>query len=378
MTAMASIRERRRTDGTVGYCVLWRHAGRQTSLTFDTVLLAEQAQRLIEATGADPDHVTEILLSRADTLPTVADAVMAHVAELTGVTDRTRADYLRDAERHIYPTLGALPVAAVDKTVAADWVNRLDKSELADKTIANQHALLSAALTFAVEKGWATANPCRGMRLPRRDHGDDEMVFLEQDEWELLRSEIPIRWQPLYDFLAGTGCRWGEAVGLDIRNTYPKATPPVVRILEVDRQTPQGRQKGPPKTRRGRRTAVMSQRAADAVLPLTEGRPPDARLFVSRRGGAMPRSHYGQVWQPAVARAQDPERHGDRALRKRPRIHDIRHSYASWMIAQGVDPLALSRQLGHKSITTTYNLYGHLMNEQQLRLYQAATKALGD
>lgn len=60
------------------------------------------------------------------------------------------------------------------------------------------------------------------------------------------------------------------------------------------------------------------------------------------------------VWTPAVKRARD------NGLRKKPRIHDLRHTCASWLIQAGRPLPAVQQQLGHESITTTVGVYGHL------------------
>jgi len=53
------------------------------------------------------------------------------------------------------------------------------------------------------------------------------------------------------------------------------------------------------------------------------------------------------VWDSAIARAEA------KGLTKRPRIHDLRHSSASWLLQSGLDIYNLQRYLGHESITTT-------------------------
>ncbi|WP_332108264.1 tyrosine-type recombinase/integrase [Mycobacterium branderi] len=58
------------------------------------------------------------------------------------------------------------------------------------------------------------------------------------------------------------------------------------------------------------------------------------------------------MWWPAVERAQ--------LAPPRPRIHDLRHTCASWMITAGVPLPVIQRHLGHESIKTTIDLYGHL------------------
>ncbi len=64
-------------------------------------------------------------------------------------------------------------------------------------------------------------------------------------------------------------------------------------------------------------------------------------------------------------------------LTKRPRVHDLRHTHASWMIAAGADLFVLQRRLGHESITTTTETCAHLMPDQQRAAADAAGRALG-
>jgi integrase len=380
---VASIRERPRSDGTVAYVVLWRTGGRgspQPQLTFDDRPAAERARHIIELTRADPERIAELLAASTPDR-TVRDAVHIHVEALTGVSSRTRADYLRDSRRYIEPVLGALPVTALDRDTAAGWLNRLDGwvPRISDKTIANLHGLLSAAMGSAAERGWVERNPCRGLRLPARDYGDEQMVILTHAEWTLLLGEIPPYWQPLYTFLAGTGVRWAEAAGLTVAHLDLDAEQPAVRIVQSDKRGApgSGRRLGSPKSRRSRRTVTLPEPVAVALAPVVAGRGPAERVFTTRRGGPLNRSHYGQVWQPAVARARDPDRHGAAALARGPRIHDLRHSHASWLLAAGVDLLTVSRRLGHESITTTADRYGHLLPESQRRAAEAAARALG-
>ena len=50
---------------------------------------------------------------------------------------------------------------------------------------------------------------------------------------------------------------------------------------------------------------------------------------------------------------------------KKIRVHDLRHSHASYLINQGVEPLLIKERLGHKDIRITLNTYGHLYPNQQ-------------
>ncbi len=73
--------------------------------------------------------------------------------------------------------------------------------------------------------------------------------------------------------------------------------------------------------------------------------------FGTRTGTPMRRSNFRrQVWAPAVARSGLPT-----ALR----FHDLRHSYATWLVSDGVPINVVSRLMGHEQISTTLNRYTH-------------------
>lgn len=87
-------------------------------------------------------------------------------------------------------------------------------------------------------------------------------------------------------------------------------------------------------------------------------------LFTNRAEGYVRAQGFTRrVWAPAVKRA---------ALGKTPRIHDLRHTCASWMIAENVPLAVVQHHLGHESIETTVGTYGHL----DRRSAQAAANAI--
>lgn len=84
--------------------------------------------------------------------------------------------------------------------------------------------------------------------------------------------------------------------------------------------------------------------------------------------GTLPRRDYfnREIWRPAISAAQLPE---DTTS------HDLRHTFASTALAEGVPISEVSRWFGHKSITTTVDLYGHLVPEASGRARDALDKA---
>ena len=124
---MASVRERRRSDGTRSFAVLWRDpdTGRQTSLTYDDERDARVARELIEAAGGRADEAARIAEAVRKPGPTVLEAIGEHIDLLTGVGADTRSHYRGQLASHIAPVLGGLSVSAVTYRHVAGWVRTL-------------------------------------------------------------------------------------------------------------------------------------------------------------------------------------------------------------------------------------------------------------
>jgi len=72
-------------------------------------------------------------------------------------------------------------------------------------------------------------------------------------------------------------------------------------------------------------------------------------VFVNSVGGPVGRTSFRtRVWKPALRRAGLPE-----ALR----FHDLRHSYATWLVTEGVPPNVVQKIMGHEDVTTTLGIY---------------------
>jgi integrase len=81
---------------------------------------------------------------------------------------------------------------------------------------------------------------------------------------------------------------------------------------------------------------------------------PDALIFTSTTGNPLYRgTFWPSVWKPAVKKA------GLEGLR----VHDLRHTYVSLMIAAGANPKEVSTWAGHSSVSFTLDRYGHLYDE---------------
>jgi integrase len=341
-------------------------------------------RRVIEANGGDLNAALAVMAASKRQSPTVAAVVAEHISLLTGVAPGQQTRYRSQLRDHLGGRLGSTPIELVGLRDIAGWLHEMQAKGLAPKTIANVHGLLSSAMKTAIRLGYRTDNPCHGVKLPKGTAASDEMCLLTSAEVGLIVSQLTPRYRPLVRFLVGTGLRWGEATALQVGDVVLDGAAPSVRVVRAWKRGEDGRPYlGPPKTKRSRRTVSLPDALVDELRPLVTGRGGDEFLFVNALGGpVLHATFWPKHWAKAIERAQHPVAPDGKPdptaprLTKSPRIHDLRHSHASWLIAQGTDLFVVQRRLGHESITTTMDRYSHLLPEQQLSAAAAAGRAL--
>ena len=203
-------------------------------------------------------------------------------------------------------------------------------------------------------------NPAAGQKLP--DTVRQEIVALSPHEFARLLDAVPEYWRPLVEFLVASGARWGEATAL--RPADVNRADGTVRISRAWKRTYEaggiGYEIGVPKTKRSIRTINVAKETLDKLDYSGE-------FLFSNRAGRPVRGNgfHDRVWSPAVERVW-PSRDADgnpipkEKLPFRPRIHDLRHSCATWMVLAGVPLPVVQAHLGHESINTTISLYSHM------------------
>ncbi|WP_423487936.1 tyrosine-type recombinase/integrase [Mycobacteroides sp. PCS013] len=360
---MASIRTRSLKSGEC-WDVLYRIGGRQFSLTFESPGAAEAFRTLVDAHGAERAlQMHNIALPEPRSGMTVGKWVTHHIEHLTGVDQRTVQDYLGYLKNDIEPAFGAMPLEALSREDVSLWVQSLGDKHAA-KTVANKHGFLSAALATAVAAGKIASNPADRTRLPRGI--GHEMVFLTKSEFAHLNEQVTEPWRPLPEFLVTSGARWGEVSALKPSDVDRDAG--TVRITRAWRRDNHGYRIGPPKTKRSVRTINVPGSVLEKLDYSGEWLFTNPGRGRRAEGGPVRAVNFrANVWTPAVERAE---------LDPRPRIHDMRHTCASWLIAAGVPLPVIQRHLGHESITTTVNTYGHLDRSSMRAAAEAMEKAL--
>jgi integrase len=403
---MASIVERPKKTGGITYQVKWRLGGHPPVQTenFADPDAAETFKQLVNLHGQQwpPGWVRGQGFVDEPQSPDDApllDYAHRYVDRLTGIDDRTREDYRREIRLHFAlihhtqasGTVVPATIANVTSDDVADWVRLEEKGEEepadgrprrpADpKSIRNRHGLLFCVMQAAVDskrQQLRTDNPCKGTRLPRvDDHVEEEMCFLERDEYARVAAEITDPAARLVaDWLVGTGMRWGEASALQVRDCNLTAVRPFVDVHRAWKKAKAGSVEsfflGPPKTKKARRRIFLTPDQADVVRQQVAGMMPETFVFRAAQGGHWRHSNfYHRKWQPAVRAAVA------KGLPKRPRIHDLRHTHVAWLINGRIPLPAIQLRLGHESIQTTIDRYGHLVDEMADEVLAAVAAAM--
>jgi integrase len=278
--------------------------------------------------------------------------------QLSGIEPQTRAEYLRICELSLFPTLGDYPINGIDADDVGQWLawqeaqpsRRNPGSHVAAKTVKNRHAVLSEILASAGRK-YNMTNPARGARIKKGVR--EEPVFLTMDEYDAIMDASAVRWRPLFAFLVGSQLRLSEARALTWSDINRNGNPPTVRVSKAWKDNPDGpEQLGPPKSPKSRRTVSLWPALVNQL-------PPSKGLIFAHptSSGPIPKGTIWKAWTAAVRRS---------GIGQSPRLHDLRHTGASWLIADGTPLPWIQARLGHEKITTTVDTYGHLVPEAHL------------
>jgi integrase len=286
------------------------------------------------------------------------------------VTINTASNYKSVADNHIIPTLGKkrlglLTTNDVDRLIA----KKMD-SGLSVSTVQRIRSVLAQAIDQAMRWGWVNRNVATLARAPKMQRTEGRSLTPEQAR-HLLETLRGHRHEALYALMLSTGLRRGEALGLkwfDLDETKG--------LLYVRRQLK--REGGvlvvaDTKTSRSRRsinlpppmqTALQAHRARQDAEHKVLGRAwtNSGFIFTSAVGTPFDPRNLHREFKTICLDAGLGDWHP----------HELRHSAASLMLAQGVKLQVVSEVLGHASIRMTADVYGHILDPDR----QAAADAM--
>jgi integrase len=249
---------------------------------------------------------------------------------------------------HLLPAFGDMPLGAIEPIDVQKFVAKL-ANRRAPATVVLAYQLLARIMAAAVDSGYISRSPCRGVKLPRVERV--EMRFLSAPQLEELAEAVPPSYRALVLTTGYTGLRWGEVAGLKReRLNLLKGT---LEVAEVLTEVRGALAFGDPKTKSSRRVLTVPRFLADELQGHLENHSTHPELvFAGPEGGSLRRNNFRRrVGLPALAQV------GLEGLR----FHDLRHTAAGILIAQNVHPKVIQSRLGHSSIRVTFDTYGQLL-----------------
>lgn len=288
--------------------------------------------------------------------------------EQRGVKHSTIVRY-KELTGRIYPQIGHIKL----KELRADHLNDLYTllgqdggskrgGKLSPNTILKYHRLISTVLEQAVKEGLVPFNVAARATLPKAEHKD--VNYFQPEQVAAIREALeqePMKWKTLVHLLLITGARRGEVLGLK----WDKVDFEGNRIFICNNilyRADVGIYESSPKTERSRRYVALPTETmqllrryrawqAEERLRLGEYYQNQGFVFAQDNGNPM---HPDSVtnWLKKFSHRHD-----------LPHInpHAFRHTMASMLYFNGVDSVSISKRLGHAQVSTTANIYAHVL-----------------
>ena len=373
---------------------------------------AEAAKNLAEAKrhSVTDDEVYKAILDieepapAAKETPTFAEWFETWQESKNDVEDSTIKEYLRLMRSRVIPELGPIRLADLEANPEIIWsfYGRLAK-ELMPAGVRKVHVVVHQILGAAVPQHMAS-NPAekpkgkRSTGLPKvKRH---KACYLMPEEADALWAAADPQIKDFIKVAFGTGLRLGELLGMRVCDLKLDTRKPVVVVEQTFKKDGTF---GGPKSDRSERSVTISRTLVKILKARCADKRPHELIFPSPEGLAWDQNNLRRrYWKPAVTKASrcakhpptkmikcgrggkqeklDPNAVSECACKTRlhqaPRIHDTRHSHVSWLIDAGWDPYTIQHRIGHESIKTTYDVYGHLFSRGSTEELDALDKML--
>ncbi len=317
--------------------------------------LDEQTAGLVTGQWADPQAGRESVRSYGERW--LARQVLA---------PSTEATYEIVLRNHVFPTIGEMPMNAVNR---ADLQTLVKEWQLTAAPSTAQARYLVTAIMFraAVKDRVLPTSPCIDIKLPKIPP-KSSLVPISTQTVLSLREAIAPRYRLFVTLAAGAGMRRGEILGLTLdRVAVDFAT------IRVDRQLSRASRTGNPvfampKTPSSTRTIPIGQVVLDEIREHVRdfGHHESGLLLTTDVGNFVGTSTIHNAWRIAARKV------GTDAT-----PHDLRHYFASAQIRGGQSIKVLQALLGHKSAVETWDTYGHLMGDEDTRSRAIVDDLLG-
>lgn len=267
-------------------------------------------------------------------------------------------------EKYLMPQWETTPLAEISRFDVKLWATALGK-DLAPASVQRILYLFSASINAAIDAELLVTNPAFRIKIAKGETSSER--YLTHHEFEVVLEQMPTQFdRTLASVLTGTGVRWGEGVGLHLKRIdFDRGTFRIAEVWDDD----MGCLKPWPKGKKIRTipvpewvleeiVALVGERRTGLVFEKSTGKPPSASNWRAR------------VWAPALAATAKLDSTPPVPGVGHVRVHDLRHTCASWLIQDGWSLAEVGAHLGHRSPQTT-QIYAHLLPADRGRVTSA-------
>ncbi|MAT06258.1 MAG: hypothetical protein CL424_14565 [Acidimicrobiaceae bacterium] len=337
--------------------------GRRRKVTGKTQAeVNERAEALRRNAELGPGLPAEMTVSR------YLEHWIAQVLPLTDLAQTTREQYERMARLYIIPIIGRRRLDQLAPADVRTMLSRLSEQGLSPATLRQARSVLSRALRTAEADGLVTRNAARLVDGVRQANKEGR-TLTPAEARTLLSAAHGHEYEALVYVLLSLGLRKGEALGLSWSDIDFDSTPAKLTVRRALKKDNRDRTYlDTPKTTRSRRTIHLPGSLVDVLRQHRKRQAAERLAFGEGWGGRF--ADEDLVFTTSIGTALDPNRVNrqvqqiaqDAGLGKWT-PHELRHSAASLLIAQGVPLKTISEMLGHSSIRVTADVYGHLLDD---------------
>ena len=333
------------------YVVVYRgHDGRQHKHSARTLAEARTFKATTVADKARGELIAPTRVTVAAYFDEWIDSYTGRTAR--GIREQTKTHYADQMRLHVLPALGHMRLTDLGPRDLKRLAESLRSKGLSENSVRLALAPCKALLADAFEDELIRRNPAAGVGFakPRAKDDADEGVkvkALSEAELRSLLAELPDGSRLLFEFLAVTGLRIGEALGLQWQHLDLGRG----RVL-VRRRWYRGTFAAP-KSRYGRRDVPIRPEMAQRLWALRKeaGGGDDDLVFPSASGSPLNDSNLYRVFRPAAARAGVPWA----------TFHTLRHTCATALFRHGMNAKQVQGWLGHHAASFTLDTYVHLL-----------------
>ena len=263
-----------------------------------------------------------------------------------------------------------------------DLVNSNKKYSLA--TITKTYNLLNNCLRHAEGVGDIPKNPMTFVNLPSEENvqtATKEVTFFTKEEVALIKQATKKKYsngKPVYYygeviiFLLYTGMRIGECLGLrwkdiDFKNNTIRIDNTIAMVANRDINSTKKTMvtDTSPKTKKSARNIPMSNSAKNALLnfkkQITSEITPESYVVVTQTGQLANARNIRRTFDSVLKECCITPKSSNQTYG----LHSLRHTFVSMLLAKGVDIKIISELVGHEKVSTTYDIYAHLIPEQK-------------